>query len=499
MKKILISAISFLLVVSLLSILIYGEENKYSVPDIYSEYMEEDINNYFLPQAYDLIAIRSSKKEVEYDYETCVVKNEEGRIIIPPMVSAANTVYGNELKYDEIPMYFQETYNFVYNSFDFNQSVTEERRLTPEMLRTLCLGNESAVRSFVAPWTLYNAKTGELYTFPELMAMSEADLEALDFKTPDFAKFIANVKGELEARGWWKEEYQAKYDILYAHRDDYKNSLDESESFVIDGVEYNFSTMYYEFDVPKFKIHNNITCVNIFADEFKTVFKNANENIKLKYSDMFEAIGFAYSTNGTTEYYAPAYQMHFDDLVLKSLTSITEKEKTEIIENQMNKPYSQLPLFFVLNNYDVTKEEMRTAITEFNYMVSAPWAVFGDTYIEALLETDDLWTALEMVTTDVGIVLSEENCMVVQFVLQGPAEIVLQKCYPYISNIDKIIEQISIKYRNHEECEAAISYLESLKEPPKTGDNSVLYVIIATASLTAMSALVFRRKRKVTE
>ncbi len=503
MKKL----ISILLMISVLLSLginmVFSDDEKYPIPEVYEEYLTEDIDNYFLPQGYDIRFSGLSIEEQEKVYLNEVEHDGEGKIIVPPMVSYAGTTWQDypETIYDMDSIF---TTVFYFNALKFSNSVDEQYKFTSAMLRTLCLGNESAIRSFVAPWTLYNAKTGELYTWNELMAMTDSELENLEFETPDFEKFITNIKNELLLRGWWKDEYQTKYDMLYSHKDDYKNTLDENESFLINGETYNFATMNYEFSASKIRIHSNITCINIFTDEFKNVFTQASSDIKEKYSEMFNAIKIAYEQMGARDYYDSAYQIKYHDIVIDGLSSLTENQKNELKSEDF-------PLFSALYKYNVSEEELKQAIIDYNFSVSVPWATFGDVYCAALFDTEDKWEAISMITTEGGLVVNENEFIVLNMydILPFPGINVFEEYVDKIEEYDKIIVQLE-EYANklvensvpssiYSAYYDAIEYLKTLRDEksPSTGENTALYIAIASAAVVCMTALLVRKKRGV--
>ncbi len=417
-------------------------------------YLEENIDQYFLPQGYD---IRWCPDHI-YIGDFSVDAFKEKQSTVPFVVLLFTMEYNADL--------------LLGHYYDYLET-NPEYKMTDEMIRTFYLENESAVRSFVAPWTLYNAKTGELYTFPELMAMTETELEALDFKTPDFAKFIANVKSELESRGWWKEEYQVKYDILYAHRDDYKNSLDESENFTIDGETYNFATLYYEFNTKNNVYVQSITSVNIHSKEFKEVFKNISDEIKDKYSSMFEAIEKKYNSRpDPVDYFGTVYGQGY---MHRLITYVPGLSKEEIKDIQDRTFYE---IFEAYYNCGVRKEDILAAMEEYNY-VAPPWAKFETKLMDEFFNAETKYDAINNFVTLYGII-EDIDSFTIRSVLDFGYRGDLDNAEKVKEFKDKIIAELGNQY-------------------PQTGDSSVLYIVIAAASLTAMSALVFRRKRKVTE
>ena len=467
MKKII--GILLIITVFIGSTIIFVSASSTDIPGL-EEYLTENINNYFLPQGYDIRGFTWIELD---DFSVENFKEKQSNI---PFVVMLCTMDWNEYHLDDYYEYLETDPKY---------------KMTDEMIRTFYLENESAVRSFVAPWTLYNAKTGELYTFPELMAMSEADLEALDFKTPDFAKFIANVKRELEARGWWKEEYQAKYDILYAHRDDYKNSLDESENFTIDGETYNFATLYYEFNTKNNACDQNITSVNIHSKEFKEVYKDTSDEIKDKYSGMFYAIENNYNSKPYAGgYYGTVFGQKYMQYLIEYIPGLTKEE----IKDIQNRTYYEL--FEVYFNCGVKKEDILIAAEKYNYLAPS-WAKFETKLMDEFFNAETKYDAINSFVTSGGIIINVDSLVIeniIFFSLSGNYD-------DKIDDIERVIatyqDKVTALDVSSKDIKNTIARLSSIK--PDTGDNSVLYVIIAAASLTAMSAMVFRRKRKVTE
>ena len=165
-------------------------------------YIEENINNYFLPVAYDVSPFSAKSYErldPEKFYKNSVVYDDRGKIVVPPMYTAVidcnvrigiytGTVFEPYLLYE------------YANKNNMEMTDTMWRTLNKYSDNRKYSSLDTAINAFIAPWTLYNE--GKLYAWPEIMEMNEDEINALDFESYEFYTFISGVKEALETRGW---------------------------------------------------------------------------------------------------------------------------------------------------------------------------------------------------------------------------------------------------------------------------------------------------------
>ena len=481
--------------------------DNYKTCDGIQENIVENIDNYFLPSAYDISpfsAIYERGIEPETFYDDSVVYDEKGKISIPPMYTAVVT---NKF--------------FVYNGGVFEAYAVykaankNNMEMTDTMWRSLNAKSiATAINAFIAPWTLYN--DGVLYAWPELMAMSEDEINALDFESHEFYTFISGVKEALETRGWWKDEYQEKYDVLNSHRNDYPDTQPENETLTVDGKKIYLARMNEEYSSSKEKNLNNIISVNIYDAEFKEAFGKLDESVKEKYSELVGAI--------QEEYDYDYYQASIDrNKRSYKDTSFTEYAPGGIAcENALlqlwylldvddsEMQYEHMMLFAVIEKCNVSKDEVREACERYNY-IKGNLGAFNEETIDIIVNSSKK-EAVDYFKYETSVVVSYDPIIIMPWSRVRDRghygeitdfdhdEYRTDLCDDYVRFV-KDLERI-YEYGTDEEKVKIRYYIDAVKRiynVPQTGDNSVLYVIIAAASLTAMSAMVFRRKRKVTE
>ena len=499
----------------------FGEDRyiTYNTCDEITENLEENINNYFLPAAYDISPFTISTTWCNNDlncedfYSSRVVRDEKEKISVPPIYTLLVT---DSFMIENLDVPVMESYIVYYYGNKNNMSMTDTmwRSLNKDGYdKTKRSSEKSAIDAFIAPWTFYD-KSG-LYTWPEIMAMTEEEISALDFDTFEFAKFISNLKSVLEARGWWKEEYQERYELLATHKDDYHKAQSEDEIFEIDGDKVYLEHLNSEYFSGGTGNIDNILSVNIYKPEVKEKLSGLKSDVREKYSVVINAIEKELKTNlrddtvkyGNENYkdgigseFAPsAYACY---LPLTALCNFVEGNVDNVRAND-------LKVISMIKDCGKTEEEIRAMFERYNYIASEGWSFNSETVDMFVNATKR--ELIDYFKFDTSIVTNYDEISLipwwmvkVYYDVNGNSYIYSEE---YIINCDdfgRLIGDLEALYNRSPENEKADirEYIEYLKEhysPPVTGDNSVLYVIIAAASLTAMSALAFRRKRKVTE
>ena len=173
----------------------------YVMYDEIAPYLEEDIDNYFLPAAYDtspLSAVKNTGISSEYLYKNSVVYDEKGKISVPPMYTGVVTYEFTVGPYHDNVFAAYVIYEAA-NKNDMEMTDTMWRALNTYYGDKKYSSLDTAINAFIAPWTLYNE--GKLYAWPEIMEMNEDEINALDFESYEFYTFISGVKEALETRG----------------------------------------------------------------------------------------------------------------------------------------------------------------------------------------------------------------------------------------------------------------------------------------------------------
>ncbi len=498
-------------------------EETYHTCDEILENIEEKIDNYFLPAAYDIspYTVRyggyleypgyftsAENKYVDFDchtfYEDEVIYDDRGRISVPPV----HTLIVDRALYD----CHQEMY-FTYTIFmDYNKNGVE---MTPAMWRALNnnydrtgVSVESAIDAFIAPWTLYNK--GELYTWIDIMAMSESELEQLDFNSYDFSKFIKNVKVELVIRGWWREEYSQKYDLLYAHKDDYHNSQSNNEIMIIDGEFVYLERINSEYQRGEKKILDNIISVNIYKEEFKEAVASLEDDVYEKYSQVLNAIKEEWEENRRDS------DIEFgDENYLEAIESCGPPGESActtwlyllqffVEEDTSHIPNQDMRIFSIIEELDLSEEEIRDIFERFNYIMSTDGA-FNFEMIDNIVNNTKKEN-VDYFAYGTSVVLSYDNINVIPWWRAAALSWSSGELDDMLNSIDdyeRVIARLEYLYNNKNSSrykdtfKSNIDYLRDYAKMPDTGDNTVLYIIIAGAAVVAMISLSIRRKREV--
>ena len=476
--------------------------NSYLMYDKITPYLEENIDNYFLPAAYDtspLSAVEYSGISSKYIYENLVVYDDKGKISVPPMYTGVVTAEFTVGLYSDSVF---ATY-LVYEAANKNNMV-----MTDTMWRALNTKSPyTAINAFIAPWTLYN--DGELYTWPELMAMSEDELNALNFESYNFYTFISGVKEALETREWWKEEYQDKYDLLAAHRNDYPDAQPENETLTVDGKKVFLARMNEEYSSSEKKNLNNIISVNIYNAEFKKAFDGLDENVKEKYSEFVGAVEaqldynyYQASMQSGNEYYREPSQTEFAPNAIACEKNLRDIWYLLDVDDSQVK-YQHAMLFAVIDECNVSKDKIKEACDRYNYIAGVTGALDEKTIDVIVNGTKQ--EQVDYFKYDTSIVLSYDPIVVfpwweirVDYNVHG--EIIVEPELKLCDDSQRFINDVEELYNNSPEKDKAHigEYIEFIKDyyaPPATGDTSTLYLVIAAAALVTMSAMVVKKRR----
>ena len=188
---------------------------------------------------------------------------------------------------------------------------------------------------------------------------------------------------------------------------------------------------------------------------------------------MFEAIEKKYNSRpDPVDYFGTVYGQGY---MHRLITYVPGLSKEEIKDIQDRTFYE---IFEAYYNCGVRKEDILAAMEEYNY-VAPPWAKFETKLMDEFFNAETKYDAINNFVTLYGII-EDIDSFTIRSVLDFGYRGDLDNAEKVKEFKDKIIAELGNQY-------------------PQTGDSSVLYIVIAAASLTAMSAIVFRRKRKVTE
>ena len=476
------------------------------------------MNYYFLPAAYDISPFTGysiweplapvdnmplmsiSCKDF---YSEKVSYNDKGKVSIPPIYTLFESINTSDMANSNLGEMIR-----LYNYGDNNRNNIV---MTDTMWRVLNddVSIDSVINAYIAPWTLYSG--GVFYTWPELMAMSDDELDALDFESYEFSKFISNVKSELESRGWWEKEYNEKYEKLLLHKDDYVNSLNKDEIFKIDGMDIYLERVDEEFNSTDTPNLNNIISVNIYDKDFIEIINGLDGNIAEKYAKLVEALNNEYDYNIREDRHnrnEKIYKDIFatDDVPDSDYACTFELEELALIFDSSNEIKGEMQFVNMIFKCGLDENQIRDTVLRYNYIYGESVS-FSEEVISKMLNS----TKEELIryfAYDTSVILNtEDEISIIPWAMVNYSDWKSgdydDKILSRVSNFNGVKEKMNFIYNNtsdelKSQVKANIEYLEEYasNNKPVTGDNSVLYVIIAAASLTAMSALAFRRKRK---
>ena len=310
-----------------------------------------------------------------------------------------------------------------------------------------------------------------------------------------------------------KEDYQEKYDLLNSHRNDYPSAQPENETLTVDGKKVYLARMNEEYSSSETKNLNNIISVNIYDAEFKEAFGKLDESVKEKYSELISAI----ETQLRFSYYEASMQSGKQNYRDPSQTEFApnsfacEKNLRDIwylldIDDSQVK-YQHTMLFAVIDECEVPKNIIKDTCDRYNYIAGTLGALNEKT-IDVIVNGTKK-EKVDYFKYETSIVLSYDPIVILPWWAMrvnydADGLIIIEPELKLCDDPERFVSDIEYLYNNSPSEDKAhlgeyIKLIKNYYEIPQTGDNSILYVIIAAASLTAMSAMVFRRKRKVTE
>ena len=523
MKKtisiILICSTMLIAMSSFVSFGLITNDSTYNSCDEIQANIEENINNYFLPAAYDVspYTVLYGNYWDEIDafncqsfYEDSVVRDEKGNIIVPPIYTLV--VSEDILSVDPYEASVFEAAYEIYNKNNKNGV-----SMSPSMWRVLhsTASLESVVNAYLAPWALNNQ--GKLYTWVEIMAMSDDEINMLDFESYEFYSFISGVKEALVKRDWWKDEYNERYELLASHKDDYRNIQPENEIVSVDGENIYLSRINQEYSGGNSQSLNSIISANIYSEKFADALSNIDSGVKEKYSVLIEAIENEWETNRRDIAVDAGNENYMKYIISETppkeyaLQSVLNILANYIDGNDEYNNYYGLEVFTILENGKYTSEELRRIFEEFNYIISTEGA-FNFELVDTVINN----TAKQNIDDfafDTSIVLSYEKASIIpwwRFAVQevSPNHDIIYPELAYVEDFDRLIKRLEYLHDNYtpdKYKEMFKNNIEFVREyaknngHPTTGDNSVLYVIIAASALVTMSAMVVRRKRRIEE
>ena len=339
------------------------QDGKYNTCEENEKHAVENIEHYFVPEAYDIspftgysywdpVAVHKFvflEMYCEDFYQQKVVYDESGRISVPPMYTVFEPIFTEAITRNELPpgfvpdKYYTDFYEMrrLYhygdnNKHNLNPSETmwqvlrdaTERNRWDETASALSL--DACVKAYLAPWTLYS--DGNLYTWTDLMKMSDEELNQLNFESYEFEKFIKNVKPELEKRNWWKSEYETLYNKLNAHRDDYYKTQNKSEMFVFNGENIYLSKMNEEyFTVEQYPSITNIVSVDIYQPGFIEEIYKLDSDVQEKYNVLIEALESGLKTSSPSTGENTIFYLAIAAAALAAMTALVVRRKRKIV------------------------------------------------------------------------------------------------------------------------------------------------------------------------
>ncbi len=516
MKKIISIILMITMLLSLCMTLSFAHDGEYNTCDEIQANVEENADNYFLPAAYDISPFSNLLNFVygisdfhlmdmscEEFYDKYVVYDEKNKIAVPPIYTLFEPI-----ETDEYDVYYNNfiTLRQLYYNKDNNRNNIS---MSPDMWRVLHddVPLEVAIDAYIAPWTLYN--DSELYTWNDLMEMDEEQLNALDFDTYEFSRFINDVKNVLVTRGWWKDEYQEKHDILYSHKDDYHKIQNYNEVIQIQGEKVYLSRLYYEYSCGKTPSVGNIISANIYAPEFVEGINTLDSSVKEKYREMLDDINKEYNSNIRNQNHENSekfYDLIYGTEAGPNVVYACEFALSELVKfvDGNYEVDGDMEFITLIDKYNISDDEIKQAVAEFNYVYSGDQTL-GSEIVDKLCNS----TKKELVdyfAYDTSVVFSYgDEIVVVPWYIISEEDLSSSEYSEEVSRIDeykRVIDKMEDLYKkapssNKEQIRDNINYLRSYANIPETGENTALYIAIAGAAVVAMTALLVRKKREI--